>query len=395
MKLLLVTGTFPPRKYGGVTRMSYVIAKKMVERGHEITVFTTDVGNSPCSRLNVQDTDSINGIQVYYFRNISNVLAFKHRVLSPLGMIPALRRNIQKYDILHINGLRNFYDGAIIYYAKKYNVPYILQAHGSLPRLMTKRRLKLVYDILFGYKLLKGASKVIALSHLEAKQYKNMGVPKEKIVIIPNGIDLSAYDDLPPRGSFKKKFDIPKNRKVILYLGRFHKTKGIDLLVKAYAYLIKDMKCNNTLLVMAGPDDGYLCEVKSLATSLNVSASILFTGFISSEDKLKALVDADVFVTPSFYGLPMTFLEACATGTPIITTNLGDILEWINNNIGYVTAPSPHELAKAIHRIISDDKLYKRFSRNCMDVVKSKFLLEKTVTQLEKIYKEAIESKVS
>lgn len=68
-------------------------------------------------------------------------------------------------------------------------------------------------------------------------------------------------------------------------------------------------------LVIAGPDDGYLAEAKSLCDSLSISDSVLFTGFISGEDKLKALVDSDVFITPSFLGFLVTFLEACATGT--------------------------------------------------------------------------------
>jgi len=114
----------------------------------------------------------------------------------------------------------------------------------------------------------------------------------------------------------------------------------------------------------------------------------VFTGFISSEDKLMALVDADVFVTPSFYGFPMTFLESCAVGTPIVTTSLGDTLEWIDGNIGYVTRPTPRDLAEAIYRITSDDELRRKFSRNCIKVMISNFSLEKVIERLEKLYGE-------
>ena len=242
-------------------------------------------------------------------------------------------------------------------------------------------------------KVLKKASKIIALSDVEAQQYRSMGVSDEKIAVVTNGIDLSEYAVLPPRGPFKRKFNIPNNKKIILYLGRIHKTKGIDILVKAYAYLIKEMKYNHALLVIAGPDDGYLSEVRSLVASLGISDSVLFTGFIRSEDKLSALVDADVFVTPSFYGFPVTFLEACATGTPLVTTNLGDTLEWIDGNVGYVTPPSHYELAKAIYAIISDDELRQKFSRNCINIVSSEFSIRKVVIILEQIYKEVAENK--
>ncbi len=209
-----------------------------------------------------------------------------------------------------MHGHRNPYNVFISHYARKYNIPYIVQAHGDIPRIIAWRRLKWLYDILFGYRLLRDASKVIALSEVEAEQYRSMGVPEEKIAIIPNGIDLSEYAVLPSKGAYKRKFGIPEEKKIILYLGRIHKTKGIGLLIKAYTHLINDRHCKDALLVIAGPDDGFLNEAKALANVLGVYNSIVFTGFISSEDKLKALVDADVFVTPSFYGFPITFLDS-------------------------------------------------------------------------------------
>lgn len=143
------------------------------------------------------------------------------------------------------------------------------------------------------------------------------------------------------------------------------------------------------MLVIAGPDDGYLSEAKALVNSLHINDSVLFTGFISSEDKVRALVDGEVFVTPSFYGFPVTFLEACATGTPIITNTIGD-LEWINGNIGYVVQPIPLNIAKAIYDIITDDELHCILSKNCRDTVRSEFSLEKIVIKLEQVYEELV-----
>jgi len=137
--------------------------------------------------------------------------------------------------------------------------------------------------------------------------------------------------------------------------------------------------------------DGYVDNTASV-DSLGLYDSIMFTVFISSEDKLSALVDADVFVTPSFYGFSMTFLEACAVGTPIITTSLGETLKWINDKVGYVTQLTPHELAEAMYRIISDDKLRGKISKNCIKVVKSNFSINKVVEKLEKVYEEVVEA---
>jgi glycosyltransferase involved in cell wall biosynthesis len=176
-------------------------------------------------------------------------------------------------------------------------------------------------------------------------------------------------------------------------LGRIHKTKGIDFLIKAYAHLINDRHCKDALLVIAGPDDGFLNEAKALANVLGVHDSIVFTGFISNKDKLKALVDADVFVTPAFYGFPITFLEACAAGTPIVTTSLGDTLGWIDGKAGYVSRPTSRDLAEAMYIIISDEKLRRRFSRDCIEIVKSEFSVEKVVERLENVYEEVVEGR--
>jgi glycosyltransferase involved in cell wall biosynthesis len=224
-------------------------------------------------------------------------------------------------------------------------------------------------------------------------QYEHIGVPSDKINIIPNGIDLSEYVPLPPKGMFKQKFGIPENKKLILFLGRVHKSKGIDLLIKAYAYLVKRIGCEDAFLVIAGPDDGYLGVAKSLVNYLGISKSVLFTGFISKEDKIRALVDSEVFVTPTFYGFPITFLEACVAGTPIVSTNLGDSLEWINNNTGYITQPKPDMLAKAIYKIITNEDLRRRFSQNCLKMINTEFSIEKTVSKLEEFYEKILKVK--
>jgi glycosyltransferase involved in cell wall biosynthesis len=386
MKILQVYHIYPA-VFGGVSKVVYDIVKELSRKGYDIVIFTT---NAYLDKKFLGSYELNDGVKIYHFpailRNfIGNVAIADHTFIS------YVKRMIRTFDVIHLHGYRTFQNVIVHYYAKKYKVPFILQAHGSLPRIMGKQKLKWIYDMFFGHRLLRDTSKIIALTHLEAWQYKVMGVPDRKITVIPNGIDLSEYTVLPSKGFFKKKFNIPDNKKIILYLGRIHKTKGVDLLIRAYAHLVKDMKCNDLVVVIAGPDDGHLHEVKSLASSLGVSASVLFTGFISSEDKLKALIDADVFVTPSFYGFPLTFLEACATGTPVVTTSLGGILEWIDGNVGYVTQPMPHDLAGAIYSIISDDNLHKQFSRKCMEVVKSVFSLEKVVAKIEEVYREVVE----
>ena len=384
MKILIVSDTFPPRKFGGVTTISYLLAKKLVERGHNVVVYTTDVGDSASSRLNVKDIEIINGLKVYYFKNISNSLAFKHRLFLPLGMTSAIKNSITNFDIIHFHGYRSFLGIIIHHYAKKYKIPYVLQAHGSILPSFQKQRLKKLYDVVWGYRILHDASKVIALTKTEAEQYRIMGVNKDKIKIVPNGINLSEYDYLPKRGEFRRKYGIRDNENMILYIGRIHITKGIDLLVKAFADLAKEL--NDVKLVLVGPDDGYQSVIEDYVRTLKVNDKVLFTGFVNNKEKIAAFADADVFVTPSFLGFPVTFLEACACGTPIITTRNGDELDWIHDRVGYVVEYNKEQLQDAMSKILRDEGLRRRFGEEGKRLVREEFSWDKVVKKVEEVY---------
>ena len=385
MKILQVSNFFKPSwESGGPARVVYEISKKLIERGHEVTVYTTDGYKS---RLDVEKNKpvDVDGVKTYYFRNLSSYLTKKMLLPIPYYLPVVASREIKDFDVIHIHGYRNIPAVVARHYAQKYNIHYIIQPHGSVLPIFQKQGLKKFFGMLFGYRILRDASKVIALTKTEAEQYKKMGMDEDKIEIAPNGIDLSEYEKLPESGKFRRKYSIKDDEKIILYLGRLHKTKGIDLLVRAFAETSKEL--NNVRFVLVGPDDGYQSALAELIQSLKVDNKVLFTGFVSNEEKMAALVDADVFVTPSFSGFPVTFLEACACGTPIITTNNGDELDWIDDKVGYVVEYDKDQLRDAIYKVLSDDGLRVRLGVEGKRLVKEKFGWDGIVRELEGLYK--------
>jgi len=126
---------------------------------------------------------------------------------------------------------------------------------------------------------------------------------------------------------------------------------------------------------------------------LNIGHKVLFAGFIPSEDRLAAYIDADVFVTPSFYGFPATFTEAWACGTPVITTTKGDYIEEIDNQVGYVVQFNEKQLRQALIKILSDEKEKERFSQNAKELVK-KYDYEAIVSRIEDVYQRVIQHTV-
>jgi len=384
MKILQILPYFVPAwDYGGPLQVCYALSKQLVRRGHEVTVYTTDALNAK-ERVK-QREETIDGIKVKRFANLSNTVAYKHHICLSLGMLSAMKE-LRNFDVIHMHEYRTLQNTLIHHYAAKYHVPYVLQAHGSLPRIMSKHRLKNLYDSLWGYRLLRDAARVVALTEAEARQYKNMGVTEGKIKIVPNGINPSDFDSLPSRGEFRKRYGLSDNEQIILYLGRIHETKGIGLLVRAFAGLTKEME--GVRLVIVGPNDGYLDTLTRLTASVAVSDKVLFTGPLYGAGKLGAYVDADVFVTPSFYGFPVTFVEACACGVPIVTTEKGDKLDWIHNQAGYVVEYDESQLKDALAAVLTNRVLAQQFQENGRKLVRQRFAWSRIVEGLEQIYLE-------
>jgi len=385
--LFVIPYFYPAASFGGPVRVAYDLGRELVKRGHELVVFTSNAKDWTC-RL-AAETDLVEGMVVHYFKNLSMFFVSKSNLFLTPDLLRKMQLDLKSFDLVHAHEYTTSQNILLHHFARKYDVPYVLQVHGSLPKLGRAGR-KWVFETLFGRRLLRDSSKVIALSRLEAEQYRHVGVPDEKIRVIPNGIDSRGFSDPSVKGSFKRKFGIQDNRKIILYLGRVNRQKGLELLIRAYSHLVKRMSCKNALLVIAGPDDGYLTEARSLVASQGIHDSVLFTGFVDNKEKIGVLADATLFVTPKYCGFPITFLEACSAGTPIVTTTLGDGLEWIDHRVGFVTPPNPFDLARAFDTIISDADLTSQLSRNCRKIVSSDFSLEKVVNKLEQVYAEVV-----
>jgi len=387
---------FPPAyAFGGPVKAVYQVSRELVKRGHKVIVYTSDVKDFD-SRLNTNPFKVVDGIMVHYYRNLAMMLVKKLKLFITPQLVSYAREDVNRFDVIHLHEYRTFHNIVVHYYARKYGIPYVLQAHGSLPRIMAWRRLKWVYDVLFGYRLLRDAARVIALTQTEAQQYRAMGVPEDKIAVIPNGIDLSQYANLPPKGSFREKFSVDDDKKIILYLGRIHKIKGLDILVRAYAYVVNKLGVNDGLLVIAGGDDGYLDELELLLSQLRTADNILLTGPLYGKDKLEAYVDADVFILPSRYEtFPNVVLEAYACSKPVIASNVQSISDIvIHGKTGLLfRAGNVQELAEMIVYILEHPEEARNMGHRARKLAEEKFSIDKVVDSLEVLYEEILKGK--
>lgn len=389
MKILLISSTFPPRKFGGITAASYNLAKNLAKKRHEVTVYTTDISDRYSRIPDIKGVKNIDGIEVHYFRNVSNWLA-SLRLYSPIGIIAVIKRELNKFDIIHLNEFRSFQSIIVHHYARKHRIPYILQAHGSIPRI-GKRTLKWLFDVAFGYRILENASKVIAGCEMEVNEYQEIGVNQDKIALIPPAYSIEEFAQLPSSGQFRHKFDIGKKH-VVLFLGRLHKIKGVDFLIKSFHELIREK--DDVILAIAGPDDGYGAILMKLVSRLNLSPKVLFTGCLSGVDKLSALVDADMLVQTSIYERgPGSPFEAILCGTPIIitkATGAGEIAGKIDAGylVEYGNIP---ELTNALKKILNDPVEALDKAQKAKHYITANLCWEKIAEQYESLYESVIE----
>lgn len=387
-----VTPTFVPSKFGGVKVASYSLSKALAQRGHEVIVYTTDAEVGHSRLRNVHDIRNMDGFRVRYFKNISNLLAFKYRLFLPVRMASAVRKEIGSFDIIHLHDFRSLQSVVAYYYAKKYNIPYVLQAHGSVLRLGRLRRLKWIFDFAIGYNLLMYASGVTAGCEMEVNEYKELGVHCDKIAVIPPLYNIREFSQLPPIGYFRHKFNL-ETKDIVLFLGRLNKIKGIDFLIEAYQKLIQ--RRENAILVIIGPDDGYGAALRRLVSRLNLTSKVLFIEYLKGAEKLSALQDATMLVQVSKYERgPGSPFEAVLCGTPIIvtgSTGAGEIVSKLDAGylVDYGNIPA---LVNAMQKILYDPAESLDKTRRAREYIMMNLSWEKGVEEYEGLYKSLIQN---
>ena len=392
--LHIVPYFYPAWAYGGTPRVVFELCRELVKKGHNVTVYTTDVFDKD-KRVEQSDVEidglalsEVEGIKIKYFKNISNSLAFNQKVFISPAISKALKENLKQFDMVHLHEFRTLQNAAAYKYLTKYKIPYILSAHGSVLRLMGKEFLKMLFDKSIGFKILKSAKRVIAVSNIEVEQYIKMGVERDRISLIPNGINISEFENADKvKGNFRRAYKL-SDKKILLFIGRLNAIKGIDFLLNTFAILTKDIK--DTILVIAGPDDGYKSEIESRINLLKINDKVLLIDGLYGEDKISAMKDADMFIYPSRHEIfGIAPLEALMCGTPVIVTeNCGcaDFLREANGGI-VVKYQDISGLLDSIQNILDKKEEAKKLASNGMELVQRQFNWNEITKDMIKLYK--------
>ena len=402
---------YPCLSAGGVVNASYQIALNQV-KDNDVKVISSD---SCKERLKFEDGSydvDVNGIKVDYFKNISNKFKLATMLDTPYSAIFKIRKDIKNFDIIHVHEHRQTLAIIASHYARANNIPYIVQAHGSVLPFFQKEGLKNIFDKVFGFKILHGASCVFALTEVEKEQYIKMGVDEDKIEIVPLGINLEEYENIPDFGNFRSKFNIDVADKLILFVGRIHEIKGLDLLIDSFSLLLNDYNNEDNIndednvngdgtngfgsdssikLAIVGPDDGYLSILEEKIKEYDMEENVIITGPLYNEEKQEALVDCDLFVMPSKYeSFTTSGLEAMACGKPLVLTKNNHIHDWVNGTVGLSCDDDEISLKTAISDILFDEGLSKKFGENGKSLIQEKYNWDMINKQILDIYERFI-----
>jgi glycosyltransferase involved in cell wall biosynthesis len=340
----------PAWAYGGPPKVMSEEARELASRGHRVSAFTTDALDEH-HRVEGPAIAHEDGVEVHRFRNISNWLAYHRYRFQPVGMRGALRD--VRADVIHLSELRH--ELAILSWraAHKRDIPFVVSAHGTLPRQRgMKARVKRGYDHLFVDSMLRNASAVFAQTSHEAQLYREYGVGDRAVHVVPLGTD-----EPPPPTSEPPDLGVPAGARVVLFLGRIHRLKGVARLIAAFGAIAKEH--DDTWLVIAGRDDGGLAEAEALADRLGIGDRVTFPGSIYGAARFDAYRRASLFaITPiHFEETSLASLEAASAGTPLLLSAEAEAPHLVEYDAGALVADGADvapTLNDLLHRDLGD-----------------------------------------
>lgn len=399
MRICMLARSIPTHAKGGLEDHTMMICKGLVQKGHEVTIITTQHPQG-------KEYEVIDGIEIYYTK----------------GTIPGkyswswCRRSVQEFIRLHT--LKRFdvvhgqSGGGIPFLRKglnrKYNIPTVISLHGT-----TLDELKSAWNVLLSsYKDIRNAFRamskilyhiysyfvisrraftradaIIATSNEQIKRIKILYQTKDSdIFLVYNGVDTHLFA---PKISSRlmDKYPVNQRDKIILGVARLTKEKGIQNIVMAMSVILKSIP--EAKLIIVG-DGNYRREIETLIDKSGLREHIITTGLVPYEELPLFYNLADVFVNATIRvnGYDLTIIQAMACEKPVIVSNLGSVPTVITHNEdGILVSPGDVRiLTQEVIKVLQDKELAEKIGRKAREKIVSRFSLESMAEGTIKVY---------
>ncbi len=389
MKILCVIPTYwPAFQFGGPIFSVHYLHKALAKKGIDVTVYTTNSGL--VSKVPAGEEVNLEGVKVTYF-GFTKFFEFMSKDGWQFShkMARALKNNLKDFDLIYIVNIWSYPAAVAAHYSKLYLKPYVIVPTGMLyPGTLSKKAWKKrPYYHFVVERNLRNASAIHYTAEDEANKTHSFLNLQNRQIIIPNGIDLSEFSDLPQREKLQIRYPQLKNKQTILFLGRLNRIKGLDILIKAYAMIAKE-KEDAHLLIVGDSADRYAKKVNKWIRGYGIVDRVSFTGMLTGQEKIEAYAGSDIFVLPSYSeNFGMAVVEAMACGLPVVISNRVGIAKKIEqNNAGIIIETNAQDLYRGIKLLIDTPALKKEIAVNGRKLAQDYYDIDKVADKMLKAY---------
>lgn len=379
-----------------------LIAKGLQKLGHEVTIVVTDGDGFYFDKAKSKSYSTVRK-KLLDARGktimIDEIPTYPIHCLTPkIGMYcpsaaKTARKIIADYDIVYAI---NWYHHLAMVFSKiayECGVPFVIAAMGSLQQKarLQKGLQKRIADKLYTKNMIMHASGFHSVGNSETLEYINLGADPSKIYLIDHGLVINNFK-IKNRTGVLERFGLEaKGNQYLVTIGRIDPKKGLEILLNAFSKILKVHNKLSLVIVGTGTDN-YVQKIKQMAHDLNLDSSVVFTGFVTDDEKLELLESAVLFVATSHSDVhTAAALEALAMGLPVVTTKASDFPEIDEYNAGVTVDTDVNSVYQALLKLLDTDTLLSEYSRNARKLVENKFLIENQIKKYEQMFLDVIQ----
>ena len=358
----------PSSRRGGQELNLLEICRGLSKRGHTITL------------LYLKEGDLLKHYQEFCSQlvNVKTFMLDRHNINYTFNFLADIFRvTVTKNSVVYSNRYQDIFFGFVLSLLN--NIPQVcylqLPPPGGFGRPHTMA--------------LKRVKKFIAVSNKTKLDWINSGFKDERIDVVYNGADSAVFKPSKDFSLTRKEWNIPEGTRVISYVGRLDKEKGLETLLKAFAAIVKS-GANAKLLIAGKPvseGEEYKKSLEKLVTDLGIEKYVSFLGHVDNTTSVYQV--SDITVLPSLWSEPFgrTVVESMTCGTPVVASRTGGIPEILTKEFqsGLFEAGDERNLADTLNRIINWRDKDRQLGERCREYVLSKFTLDKLVEGIEQV----------
>lgn len=276
--------------------------------------------------------------------------------LTP-SFVRTVRAAVHRAELVHIHSLWNPPTSVAESVARSRGVPYVISPRGMLQGVSLSRKagLKRVAGMLGERTKIAGAAGIHFLTEEEREASTPFGHLPNRVLVLPNGIEPDLAGTV-ARGAFRRKWPSLDGRKVVLFVGRLHWSKGLDIQLEAVTELARVR--DDFVWVLIGPDEGEWDALARAASERGLGSHVMWLGPQPREVCLEAARDADVvWMTSRHEAHSMAMNEALALGTPLVVTDTVGFPALAIAGAALSVQADPRALVGAVQRVLNDQDL--------------------------------------